>query len=95
MLQLIKIICALFGALLGFYLGFSFAVLFGFQTKIFVLLFAFIGACLCSVSFLFIYLKILSTRQVTGQFDLKHILLALLFVGLSIFSAYVLTIPAA
>ena len=81
--QIIKTTSALLGALLGFWLGWSFAGLFGFQTRIFFMLFALLGASLCSVLYVVVFYKLLQSKQATGQFNVQQLLLVALLVGLS------------
>jgi len=90
--QIIKTISALLGALLGFWLGWSFAGLFGFQTRLLFMLFALLAASLCSVLYVIVFYKLLQSKQATGQFNTQQLLLAALLVGLSAI-ALVFTLP--
>lgn len=92
MFQFLKTASALLGALLGFWLGRSVAVLLGFQSKIPFLLFSVFGASICAVIYLMVFYKLFQSKQATGKFDPRQLFIAALLLLLSV-AALIFTLP--
>ncbi|MGL4668734.1 MAG: hypothetical protein ACRCWR_12510 [Saezia sp.] len=92
MFQFIKTASALFGALLGFWLGTSMAKFLGFESKLPFMIFAMLGASFCAVLYIVVFHRLFQSKQATGKFDLKQLALAVLLAGFS-GAALVFTLP--